>query len=940
MIRFECPKCDTELEISDKKSGTVIACPECGAKLRVPGGAAKASPNRSSQATRASKPDAPPERPPLRRRSRSDDDVREKRSSSGKVWMFAGGGVAVLIAAGVVVALIVTGSGDKDKKQPQLVSQLKALPQNPGPNDGASEPEPTAPPWTGNGQTNPVTPPPVDTVQSKPSEPAPPPEDDFVPPVRVSRSEKMDAGAIVKRLLKSTAWVVMLTKDGKPMGWGTGTLVDRTNLIVLTNFHVVYRTPDALAIMFADYNSKGEVLGEQLHYRQRGESKQYILGRAVKTDPTRDLALVQLLGPVPKGVLALPFSGKEPSQGDNVHSLGNPGGSGACFVYTPGQVRAVYQKQWLAGDPSTNFILNLNARIIETNSAVNHGDSGGPLVNDRAEQIGVVQGGSATANSMSTFISTKDAGDFISSYFQSIGKTWVQEAPDVDMAGAGPDEIKANIPSIVKALHSKKSETRGRAAEALGQLGPKGQIAVTSLLETLKDDDPLVRKMAAKALDQIGAPDKSDLPQLMRALKDPSVDVRLYVARAVGGLGREGRQAVDALLGAVSDSDVQVRCNAIQSLGITGVDDHDRVFPALFKLVKDSDSTVRASAVTALRSLGKPTAGDLPTLRAALTDPAPEVRAYVASALGEMGSQAGPAVVDLITVLTRDGNKATAIAAASALGQITPDGKKALPHLIKSIQDDDPKLSMACAEAVGKFPPLSAADAGLLTGYLKNPKTHVRASAVAALAQSIEDPREAVASYSEALKDGQKEVRSQAVIALTRLPVSAKDVAVPRLHEAARDADTGLRKSAITALIKFGKDAAPALPALEDALNDPDREIAAQSILAIAAIGPNAQRSQSKLVAVIVDANNKDLREKAFTALSKMGARSVSPLFKLLGDKDKDIRLGAATALGEIGPAATQAVDSAGGLRAHAQGDADPEVKEAAEKAIKKITTR
>ena len=78
------------------------------------------------------------------------------------------------------------------------------------------------------------------------------------------------------------------------------------------------------------------------------------------------------------------------SPGQSVHSIGNPGGSGALWVYTPGKVRQVYAKNWKSEVDGRT--LTFEADVIETDSPTNPGDSGGPLVNDKGELVGVTQG--------------------------------------------------------------------------------------------------------------------------------------------------------------------------------------------------------------------------------------------------------------------------------------------------------------------------------------------------------------------------------------------------------------------------------------------------------------------------------------------------------------------------------------------------------------------
>ena len=98
----------------------------------------------------------------------------------------------------------------------------------------------------------------------------------------------------------------------------------------------------------------------------------------------------------------MPLAAESPDPGQTVHSLGNPGRSGALWVYTPGKVRQVYSKTWKAKlDDRTH---TFEARVIETDSPTNPGDSGGPLVNDKGELVGVTEGGATDAQLLSLFV--------------------------------------------------------------------------------------------------------------------------------------------------------------------------------------------------------------------------------------------------------------------------------------------------------------------------------------------------------------------------------------------------------------------------------------------------------------------------------------------------------------------------------------------------------
>jgi hypothetical protein len=214
---------------------------------------------------------------------------------------------------------------------------------------------------------------------------AEPPKAEVPPP--------LDAGASVyQKVVRSTAWVHSDRGGGKK-ATGSGALVDKGRRLVLTNYHVVGDVKQA-TVFFPQYDGKKAI-------PDRGRYKTGIPGEVVEIDKQADLALVRI-DRVPDGVPELPLAVESPDPGQSVHSIGNPGKSGALWVYTPGKVRQVYSKKWKA--QLDERIITFEAKVIETDSPTNPGDSGGPLVNDKSELVGVTQGGAIDAQSISIFV--------------------------------------------------------------------------------------------------------------------------------------------------------------------------------------------------------------------------------------------------------------------------------------------------------------------------------------------------------------------------------------------------------------------------------------------------------------------------------------------------------------------------------------------------------
>jgi HEAT repeat protein len=138
---------------------------------------------------------------------------------------------------------------------------------------------------------------------------------------------------------------------------------------------------------------------------------------------------------------------------------------------------------------------------------------------------------------------------------------------------------------------------------------------------------------------------------------------------------------------------------------------------------------------------------------------------------------------------------------------------------------------------------------------------------------------------------------------------------VDKLTEQLASKDLNTRREAAYQLSHLGAAAKPALPGLLKALDDDDKQVWSSAIAAIAAIGPEAQDA----IPVLIDRfdgrkhggrRERDLRQgtmRTAYALSRIGSAAVPPLVRALDEKDMNLRIGAAKALGDMGPTAHDA---------------------------------
>ena len=175
-----------------------------------------------------------------------------------------------------------------------------------------------------------------------------------------------------------------------------------------------------------------------------------------------------------------------------------------------------------------------------------------------------------------------------------------------------------------------------------------------------------------------------------------------------------------------------------------------------------------------------------------------------------------------------DGSVQVRKMAASALGEIGPDARQAIPALIQALGDVDEGVRRRVALSLGEMgaEARSAAPALILT--LRDGSSSVRRWAAAALGEIGPTAPAAIPALIAAL--AQDDMRDRAVVVAALVKMGGR--AVPRLVEALRHADPRIRCLAARALAKGGPPPEAVAP-LQALLNDPDpgvRESAAEAL--------------------------------------------------------------------------------------------------------------
>lgn len=311
------------------------------------------------------------------------------------------------------------------------------------------------------------------------------------------------------------------------------------------------------------------------------------------------------------------------------------------------------------------------------------------------------------------------------------------------------------------------------------------------------------------------------VPELIRLLhaRDP------FPRSQVWALARRNTSPLRQWFPGIKPPDAaSVRAGAIRSLGILGPDAR-MAAPALGKVLRGSDHQERADASAALGRIGKDA---LPVLLDALEDRNADVRRAAASALAQLGPDAQGAVPALARLLLDPDRNVRDVAAyalqtigapaAGLLGKAIAEGderaqgaavqslllmvrslRQAQPALVKMAQSENPGSRQQAIEALGAIHIPNNPTIKTLTNALSDPVLQVRLTAVNALANVSIRGQAAVPALMICLDDPSPELRQAATRTLGLIGVPAK-AAVPKLQALMEDTNNSVRLEAKEAL--------------------------------------------------------------------------------------------------------------------------------------------
>lgn len=381
-------------------------------------------------------------------------------------------------------------------------------------------------------------------------------------------------------------------------------------------------------------------------------------------------------------------------------------------------------------------------------------------------------------------------------------------------------------------------------------------------------ESPAVRKRAAELLGEVADPDQSEVVDALvrRATSDESGEVR---GAAIDGLDQLGQDAIERLIAELTGAD-------------RGDDAADWAAARRFVRALSADRPeLRMAAANALGRIGEESV--VPKLLDALADDDPRVRVRVCAACGRIGHPS--AIEALEDRLYGDQHPLVRRAAADALGTIGTD--RALAALLDLLEEESDSLRWVAAAALGNAS--STKPVASLTATLGDPHGAVRQAAVFSLIELLSnvptersdavrqtlvdelraaDDATVVAPLTEILDESvQARQRRNAAWLLGRVADDPPPAAIDALVTTLRGDDQLAANFAQTSLAEIG--GLRVESALLSVLDDGDADARARAAFVLGRVG--GDRSRDRLDRLTDEDDDKQVRQRAFAALSKLG---------------------------------------------------------------------
>jgi HEAT repeat protein len=323
--------------------------------------------------------------------------------------------------------------------------------------------------------------------------------------------------------------------------------------------------------------------------------------------------------------------------------------------------------------------------------------------------------------------------------------------------------------------------------------------------------------------------------------------------------------------------------------------------PGLLKELESKDGLVQQCALQALTKLGLAAAPALPML----FDRYANVKDFPDWSIVEVSKAAGPGAVPVLTNALTNDNPKIQSKAIEALGEMGTNALPAVTDLARLLTNAPPTNVVTAAYALSRIEHGDHGEVTALTRMLVSLDKIARVGAIVVLAEFHEDAAPAAAALLRVMDEANREEADWAARTFGAMG-SVGSIAIPPLLRVLDHLSETNTTFPIEALGEFGHAGTPALPKLFEIASNPQKsQFTVTAIRALGKIGTNSIPYLLRLY----DQEKPDYwtLSTAVTTLGQLAAPLVPRLIAELGSDKAPRATAAAVALGAIGEPANAA---------------------------------
>jgi HEAT repeat protein len=438
----------------------------------------------------------------------------------------------------------------------------------------------------------------------------------------------------------------------------------------------------------------------------------------------------------------------------------------------------------------------------------------------------------------------------------------------IDVVAAAGEPIVPHLISFITTLPEKQSPENAAAA-----LAAIGEPAVPNLVGTLEHRDAQVRLTAIRILGNMQGKAKLAVPAIEKRMAMETGSMKLHAATSLVMVVKH-QEALDLLHGTARGDDKAAQVEALHGLVRAGANAKELI-PAMVALAKKTSEVEGYLATTVLATIGKDSA---PPLIAAMNDANRDETQRLAYALRRLGADGAVAVPTFIAMLEGK-DHALASIAADSLPSFGPESKKAMPHLLGTLQSDVFALRQFSAEAIFRIDRDQASHTIVpVIEILRKGNEQEKVRALQHFRELGVLAKAAAPAILEHMKNEPLERRVQLADTLSHVDAGSLVEVMPTLIEGLQSKNSQTSRTSLRLLNRLGpkaKDASGTLRiVLADALMNPGKGgiYAHQALQSLKQIDPSA--SYMPILIAALNSDISEIREEVHYLITDIVGRS------------------------------------------------------------------